>query len=103
MDDLRSGLRRGANLDDVKNVVRMNGSEMQGKAQRYAPVDTGNLKRIITYKPLDGGFTARVASEAEYAAYQEYGTRFQTGTPHIRPSFHEQVSQFKKDLNRLMK
>jgi hypothetical protein len=31
----------------------------------------------------DSGY--RVFSNVEYAIYQEYGTRYQSGTPHVRP------------------
>jgi HK97 gp10 family phage protein len=96
-------LKRNANLSDVKNVVKLNGSEMQRGAQRYAPVDTGNLKRFISYNYEDDGLTAKVTSEAAYAAYQEYGTRFQPGTPHIRPSYFDQRKKFIDDMRRLMR
>ena len=94
-------LRRNASLNDVKRVVRLNTRELQKKAQRYAPVDTGNLKASIRQSVLDGGFTGRVSSEASYAPYQEYGTRFQPGTPHVRPAFHEQKRKFINDLKRM--
>lgn len=102
-DALIGALKKKATLNDVKDVVRLNTSEMQRSAQRYAPVDTGNLKRHIKQDVLDSGFTGKVASTADYAAYQEFGTRYQTGTPHIRPAFHEQKEKFKKDMKRLMK
>lgn len=102
-DQLIGKLKKNANPDDVKNTVKLNGSEMQKAAQRYAPVDTTYLKRNIKYHSEDDGFTARVESEAEYAAYQEHGTRYQSGTPHIRPAFHEQKIKFKRDMSRLMK
>lgn len=101
--DLIGKLKRNANLDDVKDVVKLNGSEMHRKAQRYAPVETGNLKRNIRYHSEDNGFVAKVASEADYAPYQEWGTRYQSGKPHVGPSFNEQKTQFLKDMKRLMK
>ena len=103
IDALVGKLKRNADLSDVKKVVQVNGSEMQRAAQRNAPVDTGNLKRMIVYRSEDGGFTARVASTAEYAPYQEYGTRFMVGKPHIRPAYHEQRTKFLNDMKRLMK
>lgn len=101
--DLSKGLKERANLDDVKKVVKINGSEMHRSAQRNAPVDTGNLKRFIVISFEDGGFTVKVVSQAEYAGYQEYGTRFQAGTPHIRPSYFEQRQKFINDMKRIMK
>lgn len=103
LEALTEKLKDGANLDDIKKVVKLNGSEMHRKTQRYAPVDTGHLKREVKNYIEDDGFTAKTTSEAEYSVYQEYGTRYQSGTPHIRPAFHEQKEQFKRDLNRLMK
>lgn len=103
VNQLVGALKKRANLNDVKDVVKLNGSEMHRKAQRNAPVDTGNLKRHVTLKAADGGFTAKVASEAEYAPYQEYGTRYQSGKPHIRPAYHEQKGKFINDMKRLLK
>lgn len=100
---LIGALKKRTNLNDVKKTVILNASEMQRKAQRYAPVDTGNLKRNINMYQKDGGFTGEVRSEAEYAPYQEYGTRFQPGKAHIRPAFHEQKTKYINDLKRLMK
>ena len=52
---------------------------------------------------MDRCFTARVKSEAEYAPYQEYGTRYQPGKPHIRPAYNKQKKRFVRDMRRLMK
>lgn len=97
-------LKKNANLDDVKNIVRMNGAEMHEGMSRRAPVGkTGHLKRSINLYPSDQGFTIKVASEAEYAPYQEYGTRFQSGTAHVRPAFFYQQIKFINDMKRIMK
>lgn len=99
--ELVGKLKRNANLNDVKNIVRLNGSEMQRNAQRKAPVDTGHLRRSITLRYQDSGFTAKVKSEAEYAPYVEYGTRYMSAQPHVRPAFHEQKRKFINDLKRI--
>lgn len=94
-------IRTMACENDVSKIIKVNGAEMQRKAMRAAPVDTGFLKRSIT---LDvNALQAKVTSEAEYAAYQEYGTRFQNGTPHIRPAFYDQKPIFLKDMEKLAK
>lgn len=102
-DALIGALKKSANLDDVKNVLKMNGAEMQAKAQRKAPVDTGALKRFVVLYVYDDGLKVVVKSLIDYAPYQEYGTRFMTGTPHIRPAFLEQKIKFLNDMKRLMK
>lgn len=96
-------LKEGANLSDVQNIVAANGREGQAKSQRYAPVDTGDLRRAITMNISGGGYTATVASTIKYAKFQEFGTRFQSGTPHIRPMFHQQKHIFISDLSRVLK
>lgn len=90
------------NLNPIKKAVSVNGSEMQKNAMRKAPVDTSFLEGSIKYYPGDGGFTAKVKPEADYAAYVEYGTRFMNARPFMRPSFYKQVNKFKSDLQRLM-
>lgn len=102
-DQLVGALKKAANLDDVKNTIKLNTTEMNRKTQRNAPVDTGHLKRMVTIGFEDAGMTGRVASTAEYAMYQEYGTRFQSGKPHVRPAFKEVEQQFIRDMQRLMK
>lgn len=102
-DGFRDNLKRLRDTDWVKEVVRTNGSEMQMRSQRLSPVDTGSLKRNIYLYIEDGGMSARVASEAEYAVYQELGTRFQSGTPHIKPSYDIQSKIFIEDIEKGMK
>lgn len=100
---LEAKLRKGTNLSDVKNVVKLNGSELQESAMRFAPVDTGYLKRNIHLSVENSGMTARISSDASYAPYQEYGTRYQAGTPHVKPAYNKQKPQFIDDMKKLMK
>lgn len=102
-EKLEAKLTKNMDLSAVRTVVRKNGSEMQKKAQKNAPVDTGHLMRSIDLEITDGGMTAEVESTAEYAGYQEYGTRFMKGKPHIRPAFDEQKGKFKSDLGKLVR
>lgn len=98
-----AGLQERRDLKPVRKVVKYHTSKMQRNAQRFAPVDTGTLKRGIKLDILDKGYTGRVASTVNYAMYQEYGTRFQPGTPHIRPAFYNSLWDFHEDLEKLMK
>lgn len=97
-------LQKKQRIDEkIKTAVKNNTAEMQANAQRNAPVDTGFLKRGITQEITDGGMTGKVKSTAEYAPYQEYGTRYQPGTPHIRPAFYEQKDKFIEDIKKIAK
>lgn len=82
-------------------VVKNNTEELKKKAHSMAPEDTGFLKNnIITrYEGMSG----IVHSQAGYSGYQEYGTRFITGTPFIRPSLQFIYPKFQKDMTDVMK
>lgn len=101
--ELQAKIKVNGNMDAVKRIVQMNGAELQQKAMRGAPVDTGNLKRSIGLRLTDGGMTAEVEPTAEYAPYVEYGTRFMNAKPYMRPAYDAQKTRFKSDLERLMR
>ncbi|MGC4020250.1 MAG: HK97 gp10 family phage protein [Muricomes sp.] len=103
LEKLQKALKKNVTLSDVKRVVKQNGSELQSKAKRKAPVDTGDLKRSIGLEISSGGMTAKVEPTVEYAAYLEYGTRFQKAQPYLKPSLEEQEKQFKSDMQKLVK
>ncbi len=103
VDALVGKLKRNANLNDVKKVVRTNGDELQKKMQRDAPVDTGFLKRSIGASVKDHGFTIVTGPTAEYAPYLIYGTRALYPRDFFRPNYFAQRKQFIDDLKRLMK
>lgn len=93
----------------AQTVVRENGGQMQESTQRYAPVDTGHLKREVSLNLTDNDLTAVVESRAiasnghNYAFYQEFGTRYQSGTPHVGPAFHDQKPIFLTDIKNILK
>lgn len=103
VNELRAALKKNMDLEAVKRVVKQNGAELQTRAQRNAPVDTGTLKRSIGLEISDGGLTAKSEATAEYAPYQEWGTRYMDAQPYMRPAFNVQKEQFKKDMDRLVK
>lgn len=102
MKELRSSLNSKRDISRlVAPVVRQNGAKLQQKAQRYAPVDTGNLSRSIQLSIKDNGMTAEVAATADYSAYVEFGTRYMEAQPYIKPAFNEQKNIFINDLNKV--
>ena len=103
LDKLQKKLQKNVNLNDVKRVVSHNGAEMQTKAQQNAPVDTGHLKRSIGLEIKDGGMTAEVEPTAEYAPYVEYGTRFLSAQPYLKPAYNEQKRKFEQDMKKLVR
>lgn len=107
LDKLEKALKENATLDDVKKVVKHNGSQLHKKMQANADFamgyQTGTTKRSIGLELADGGFTANVGPETEYSPYLEYGTRFMDAQPFVKPSLDEQEKQFKSDLQKLVR
>lgn len=107
LDELQKALKDKVTLDDVKRVVRHNGSRMQQKMQANADFkkgyQTGATKRSIGLEIKDGGFTAEVGPETEYSPYLEYGTRYMEAQPFIKPAFDSQKKQFNSDMQKLVR
>ena len=101
--ELKAALEDHSKVKEVAGpIVKYHGAQLQGNAQRRAPVDTGNLKRSIRLDIKDGGMTAEVAATADYSGYVEYVTRFMTAQPYVRPAFLQQEGKFVKDLERVL-
>ena len=107
LEELQKALKDNVTMDDVKRVVRQNGSEMQRKIQANADFkkgyQTGTTKRSIGLEIKDSGFTAEVEPGTEYSPYLEYGTRFMEAQPFVKPGHEEQERQFKRDMQKLVK
>lgn len=107
LEKLEKRLKDNVSLNDVKRVVRKNGSELQKKMQEKADFtrgyQTGTTKRSIGLEIKDGGLTADSGPETEYAPYLEYGTRFMEAQPFVRPALNEQAAKFKSDLQKLVR
>jgi HK97 gp10 family phage protein len=107
LDKLEKKLKANVTMDDVKRVVKVNGSELHSKVQKNADFtkgyQTGTTKRSVTLDISADGLTADVEPETEYSPYLEYGTRFMEAQPFVRPALEEQARQFKKDLQKLVR
>lgn len=107
LDKLEKKLKANVTMEDVKRVVRQNGSELQRRMQSKADFkkgyQTGTTKRSIGLEIKDGGFTAESGPETEYSPYLEYGTRFMEAQPFVRPAFEEQATEFQSDMQKLVR
>ena len=107
LDKLQKALKDNVTMDDVKRVVRQNGSELQqkiiAKADFKKGYQTGTTKRSVSLEIKDGGFTAEAGPETEYSPYVEYGTRFMEAQPFVRPAYDKQKKQFKSDMQKLVR
>ena len=82
-------------------VVKNNTEELKAKAHSMAPEDTGFLKNNIVTRYE--GMSGIVHSQAGYSGYQEYGTRYQSGTPFMRPALNFIYPKYQKDMTDVMK
>lgn len=105
--DLIAQLKKNTNLDDVKEVVKMNTVELSNEMVKAAVFtkgyQTGATKRSIKPKIEDKGFTGKTGPRTEYAPYLIYGTRLMEAQDFFRPAYYKQREKFIKDMSRLMK
>ena len=107
--ELEKQLRRNMTLQDVKDTVKLNASELNDRMQRKTAevfvkgYSVPNLVKTIKTEIRDNGFTAEVGATAEYGAYVEAGTRFMGAEPYCEPSLREQEKIFKSDMQKLVK
>ena len=107
LEELQKKLKKNANMDDVKKVVKHNGSQLQQKIQKKADFkkgyQTGTTKRSVGLEVTDGGLTAESGPTTDYAEYLEFGTRFMEAQPFVKPALEEQAKKFESDLQKLVK
>lgn len=105
--ELEAKLKKNMTLDHVKDTVKQNGSDLQTLMTRNANFvkgyATGTTERSIRCTFTDLNLTATVEPTTYYSPYLEYGTRFMSAQPFVRPSFNIQKEIFKRDLNKLFK
>ncbi len=98
LDELTKDINEAKKLDDVKTLVRYHTSNMMRYAAQNAPVLTGFLKQSERIDVEDGGMAGRVSFMAEYAPYQEYGTRWIYGKFYLKKGFDRASNEFLHDL-----
>lgn len=107
LEELKKGLAKRIELDDVKRVVKHNGAGLQQKAQDNADFTkgyaTGTTKRSIGLALKDNGLTSAVSPGTEYAPYLEFGTRFMEAQPYLKPAWEVQKELFQRDMSNLVK
>jgi HK97 gp10 family phage protein len=73
-----------------------------GKATAKAEVavDTGNLKNSIQGH-MTGKLSSEIVTGVEYAPYQEYGTRYQSGKQYMRPAAKKAGEVLQDEVNKI--
>lgn len=114
LDKLEKKLKKDISMNQVKDVVKKNGADLQTKIQENADFKghmegnkfvspTGTTKRSVGLELKDGGFTAESGPKTDYAPYLELGTRFMDAQPFVEPALDEVGKNFKDDMKELVR
>lgn len=103
LPDLIQAIEQSKDLTDVKEAVKYHTANMARYALRNVPVKTGFLKRSEMLAIEEAGLAGRVSFYAEYAPYQEYGTRWIYGKFFLKKAFDQANKEFIVDLERMFK
>ena len=93
----------------VMRIVQHNGDEMMDKMKHNmdstytAGYSTGKTRRTTTRVLSNDGFKVAVGPVTPYSGYLEYGTRFMSPRPTVRPAFLAQSAIFTADLKKVFK
>ena len=103
LDDLAETLIDAADLQDVAEIVKNDTILMHNLASKLVPVDSGYLRRSAVIEFQDSGLSGFVAFWANYAPYQEYGTRWIYGKWYLKRAHDEAGRKFLQDMEALVK
>lgn len=106
---LQQAIERKKDLTPVKQVVAKYGAKLHEKTTKNmaaaytAGYSQGDTAKGTTLDIGDGGLSATVAPHTEYFPYLEYGTRFMSARPTLKPAFAYESIKFVNDLQKLVK
>jgi len=72
-------------------IGRMPNTYVKGYSKRYTAQHTNPYF-------LNNGFTGKVTMETEYSQYLEYGTRYMSAEPVMKPALNEIYPRFVSDI-----
>lgn len=107
----KSALIRAAVRAGLAEGVRETAVAIRDRARELVAVDTGNLQGTIEcheegqaeWEVSAGGPTPESPEGANYVLHQEYGTRFQPGTPFMTPATLEAEEQMPRTVAKAVK
>ena len=84
-------------------AVASSAIRIQALARQAAPVDTGRLRSSIFVRFLDGGLSAEVRTDVQYASFQEFGTRHIPPRPFLGPAYNDEAPKFLRRIEKILK
>lgn len=91
--------KHGALLEK-KTAQNMDATYLSKEQGGYS---VGTTRRSLSTTFSNAGMTVAVAPDTEYFPYLEFGTRFMSARPTLKPAFAYQSVQFVNDLKKMMK
>jgi HK97 gp10 family phage protein len=79
-----------------KNTLDKIGAVVEAEAKLRTTVDTGTLRRSISFVTDESNNKVSIGSNVEYASYVELGTSRQTEQPFLTPAVEENIDKLKK-------
>lgn len=98
VEELQQTVEKASKLEDVKTLIRYHTANMMRYAAQNAPVLTGFLKQSERIAIEDNGLVGKVYFTAEYAPYQEYGTRWIYGKFYLKFGFDMAAKEYLHDM-----
>lgn len=95
IDDALATLDAAVRPETLRSGLGAAAFFVEGKAKIKAPVDTGFLSNSIQVDEVTE-HQATVVAGAEYAIYQEMGTRFMPAHPFMRPAIEDNQTQIRQ-------
>lgn len=71
---------------EIDDRLEKSGLLISNAAKQFSPIDTGRLRASI--QSVKEGNTVYIGTNVYYGVYQELGTRYQSGTPFLRPGLN---------------
>lgn len=101
LGDLQDAIVLASDLKPVKELTQTHLARMARFSNQLAPHKTGFLKRSLTTSIADEGLTGILDYYAEYAPYQEYGTRYIPGKFFLKRAFDIESSLYLSNVERM--
>lgn len=90
----------------LQNAVRAGALPIQNAAITKAPIRSGDLRRSIHTEIVNTSAThaeAEIGTDLEYAPFVEFGTRYMSAQPYLRPAFDTQTDAAKREIAAALK
>lgn len=119
LDALIKKIEKIEKMGEAKSIVRKHVSNTAKRSQELVPVGWGRkypaktpkpkgyvggtLKRSMKQNISDGGLSGEIVYYTDYAAYQEFGTRFIPARKYLGTPFMSEKVRFINELRELVK